>query len=162
MQKRNIFFYSFFFLLTFGNLYSQSTKEGMSADSSILELRKEFLKTIEGTWILKTSGSNWGINDNSKSEYDEILIVSEKEIAFYKRKKNSEKLELKVTEKIVPKDKIYAQNYINLVFNDKEIWQITLKTNNLLYFINTGEFVENGAESRIVCGNQEKTYERVE
>jgi hypothetical protein len=87
MQKRNIIFYSLFLLLNLGNLYSQTTKEGMSADSSILELRKEFLKKIKGTWILKTSGSNWGKDDISKLEYDEILIINEKEITFYTRKK---------------------------------------------------------------------------
>jgi hypothetical protein len=161
MQKRNIIFYSLFLLLNLGNLYSQTTKERMSADSSILELRKEFLKKIKGTWILKTSGSNWGKDDISKLEYDEILIISEKEITFYTRKKNSEKLELKNIEKIVPKDKIFAQDYITLVFTNKEIWQITLKTNNLLHLINTGLFKENGVESRIVCGNREKTYERI-
>jgi hypothetical protein len=50
-------------------------------------LRKEFLKKIKGTWILKTSGSNWGKDDISKLEYDEILIINEKEITFYTRKK---------------------------------------------------------------------------
>jgi uncharacterized membrane protein len=162
VKNRNIFFYLFILLLNFGNLYSQTTNEGMSADSLILELREEFFKKIEGTWILNSSDSNYGINISSKSINDEILIVSKKEIAFYTRKKNSKKLKLKVSEKIVPKDKIFAQNYITVVFANKEIWQITLQTNNLLYFINTGQFLENGFESRIVCGNQEKTYARVE
>ncbi len=162
MQKRNIYFYSFFFLLNFGNLFSQSIKDDINADSSILELRKEFLKKIKGTWILKTSGSNWGLNDTSKSQYDEILIIIDNEIAFYTRKKDTQKLELKNSEKIVPKNEVCSQKYINLVFTNQEIWHVRLMTNNLLHFINTGKIMENGTESIIACGNEEKIYERVE
>ena len=147
--------------MNFGNTFSQNEKDGVSADSSILELRKEFLKKIEGTWMLKNRGSNWGNDDLAKLDSDEILIITESEIAFYLRKKSSETMNLIKKELIVPKDKVYGQNYINLIFADKSFWTTTLNTNDSLFFINTGGIAKDGSEWETVCGNETKTYERV-
>ncbi|UOK42208.1 MULTISPECIES: hypothetical protein [Flavobacterium] len=150
-----------FSLLSFCNSFSQTTQNGKSADDYILELKKDFLKNIQGTWIVKIRDTFKELHETSELSHNEVLIISEKELQFYSQKNDSEKLELIKKEIITTKGNTWGKDYLNLIFADNNIWKVTLKSNDVLHFINTGELLENGTESIIVCGNPEKTYRRI-
>jgi hypothetical protein len=161
MKKRQTFYYILLIILNFGQLFSQNLDDVLKTESANLELKKEFLENIQGIWILKTSGCNWGMEDTSKSETDEILIIDNKEITCYSRQKKSKKMELKWSDDIVINNKIYSQNSNDLIVSNYWIWNFTYsKENDFLYFTHVGEMMADGMVNVTVCGNLEKTYQR--
>ena len=161
MKKSKFHIFLIITLLSFGNSFSQTTQNGKRADEYILDLKKDFLKNIQGTWIVKIRDTFKELNQTPELSHNEVLIISENEFQFYTQKNGSEKLELIKKEIITPKGNTWGKDYLNLIFADNNIWKVTLKSNDVLHFINTGELLENGYESKIFCGNMEKTYERI-
>ncbi len=159
MKSRRLF-YCAFLILNIGLVFSQNLEESLGTNSSDLKLN-EFLDCVKGIWILKSSGSNWGMNDISKNETDEILIINEEEISCYSRQKKSRKMELKWSEAIVFKNKVYSQNSNTIILSNYWIWNLTyLKENDTLYFRHAGELMANGMMNLTLCGNTEKIYQR--
>tara|TARA_R110002167_G_scaffold328783_2_gene535314 strand:+ start:1070 stop:1723 length:654 start_codon:yes stop_codon:yes gene_type:complete len=123
------------------------------------------LRNIQGVWKLKSTGTNWGINSNDKtSEIDKILIVSDGKIEFYDENKKSKKRTLIKTEniKFLENIKYRGPTTSELIFSDNQFWSIGFnKSKDIVYFTNTGEFLENGEVSEFVCGNSQMIYERI-
>jgi len=147
--------------MNFGNLFSQNANDAIIEDSSTLQLKKEFLANIKGIWTLKASGSNWGMNETSKSETDEILMIDEKEIACYNRDKKSGKIQLRWLDNVIFFNRTYSPNSNSLLVSNYWIWTFTYsKENDRLHFIDAGQLTGDGMVNSISCGNLEKSYQR--
>jgi hypothetical protein len=147
--------------MNFGNLFSQNANDAVIEDSSTVQLKKEFLENIKGIWILKASGSNWGMNETSKSEADEILMIDEKEIACYNRVKKSGKMQLRWSDNVIFFNKIYSPKSNSLLVSNYWIWTFTYsKENDCLHFVDAGQLMGDGMVNFLSCGNLEKSYQR--
>ena len=121
-------------------------------------LRNQLMKKIIGKWKLESIGSNWGMESKS----DEIIVITENSISFYKYDDKSKTTTLSRNQKIIYSNTIALMvGYSELVFDDKTLWAFFLNSDGNLNLENTGEITTEGI-MHSVCGNTEMVYKRLE
>ncbi|WET01682.1 hypothetical protein [Flavobacterium sp. YJ01] len=128
-------------------------------------LRKEILDNAIGTW--KKSGNNpvWAstsTNTNVQSDFDEIIEITQNEIAFYSLNKKTKEKKLLRKEDLIYNDKSDVVSlFSEIILSDGTIWNCSINEKaNVLHVINVAVTTDDGIE-KIKMDNEESYYVKI-
>jgi len=124
-------------------------------------LRKNILKNALGNW--KKIGnqplwSNSAKTDKSQLGADEIVEITENEIAFFEVNKKTKEKKLLKKENLTYNDKNNISSlFSEIIFSDGKIWNCSInQKSNTLHVINVGVKTKKGIEK--IKGDSEESY----
>lgn len=125
-------------------------------------LRKEILSHAIGTWKRSGNCPVWAskaVNENNQSNLDEIVEITQNEIAFYTLDKKTKEKKLQRKEDLIYNDKNDAASlFSEIILSDGTIWNCSINEKaNVLRVTNVAIKTENGIE-KINSNNDENYY----
>lgn len=125
-------------------------------------LRKEILSHAIGTWKRSGNSPVWAskaVNENNQSNLDEIVEITQNEIAFYTLDKKTKEKKLQRKEDLIYNDKNDAASlFSEIILSDGTIWNCSINEKaNVLRVTNVAIKTENGIE-KINSNNDENYY----